>query len=137
MEKRKVVVADTIDKRVKLFTGRVPPLKTEVVKGEKASAKVVDTILMDSTLTMGGSTRSGSTMVVGSSPSRGDNDKNLIGGSERLTLRCRLTSRFTTRSTTRSCFLIWGNTLCLRSKNVLKTFLSKGSTRLSPVSPLW
>ena len=49
MEKRKAVGADTIGKRVKLSSGRAPLSKTSGSKGEKASAKTVDVILMGMT----------------------------------------------------------------------------------------
>ena len=77
-EKRKAVGADTIGKRVELSSGRAPLSKTSGSKGEKASAKMVDAILMGLTPTAGGSSVSSATAVAGSSPSRADKGKSPI-----------------------------------------------------------
>ena len=55
IKKHKVVGANTIGKRVKLSSRRAPRSKTSGSKGEKASAKLVDAILMGLTPTAGGS----------------------------------------------------------------------------------
>ena len=131
--------SDTIGKRVKLLFGRAPLSKTFGSKVEKASAKTVDAILMGLTPTTGGKAGSAAAAVAGSSPSRGDKGKSPVVDSGVMTINFTLPSNFLVDDVVdhRKLFPHLGSMIYLRSRNVLKMFLSRGLMRLSRVSLSW